>query len=132
MEKTPVLVGTDSESGLPVYRLFKFFMASRDQETIMVFYDQYELSVIKEMNKVIDKHYIIQNIAEVPVVLDENDVEITPAIPAFNGFDNWFNYDIGVFPNGTTLGQVLVASINATLQGIPVDAENGFLITQAI
>ena len=145
-EKTAVLVGTDEDSGLPLYRVFKAFYPDRKNLTIQTYYDEYLLTPnglkanVKE-----NKYYIVKNLNEGEIVnnfdlptwvSDENfnqipNPDLTVMEADFLGFDNWFNYDIGVFPNGTTLAQVIEGAIDAALAAIPIGAKSGWIITQS-
>ena len=108
IDKSPVLIGTHPTKNLPVYRTFLDFTASRKLETITVNYSEHLLSngVAVEVRE--PKHYIVKNL----IIGDEaNGVEIEEE---FGGFNNWLTIDVGQFPNGTTLEQIIVGAINQT------------------
>lgn len=129
MDIESVLIGNDPATGLPLHRRQLYFRASTIGDIIHVYYEEFLLVNDKEIEKK-EKLYIVKDVSATPEVLDEDGVTvITPGTPEFLGFTNWVNYDVGVFPNGVTMGTIITGAINAQLLIIPIDAISGHIVT---
>lgn len=95
-------------------------------KTIQVIYNQWLITPSGDkVEEVIGRCYFVKN---VPAVLDSVGQVVTPA---FNGYDNWKNYNAGGTPDGTTLETIILGAVNNTLKNtIPIDAVDGYVIPQ--
>ena len=100
---------------------------------IQVIYDQWLVTPTgDEVERVNRRCYFVRNVPAISLiegqdVYDENRILLTQDRPAYNGFDIWRGYNVGALPDGTTLEQVIIGSINATLLLIPMDAVDGYV-----
>lgn len=132
-KKQPVLVGINPESGLEVYREFVSFEANRRFGIIKVIYSQYELSGTKRLNIIDNKSYTVKNLPAIPFSnqvprFNENNVKIEADRPQLDNFDEWFSYNVGALPDGTTMSQVIESSIDTALQSFPINVKNDLII----
>lgn len=121
IDKSPILVDTHPTKDLDVYRTFLNFDASRDKETITIYYSEHLLSNGIPVEVKSPLHYVIKNLHPGDIANDPDN----PIEEEFLGFDSWFYFDTGSI-------ETIVGNINLTLQDIPLDAPNGWIITQPL
>lgn len=142
-EKTPVEVGTNPKTGFQVRRVYEVVSINRRSQFIKVSYLQWELNLVDEKVFEVEKGYIVRNVAigevinnykkpplipsaENPLIQIPNP-ELTAMQVAYNGFDNWYDYEAG----SLKMGICIEGAIDQTLTGLPIDAPDGWIITQS-
>lgn len=128
IDKSSVLVGSHPLTGLDVHRRFLEFKASRKDETIQVFYEEFYLVNGIEVEKnIFPKFYVVKDL------LQGQEANGQIMVDDFLGFTNWYTHSVSGLPNGTELGDdIFVPAINAALQGIPIGVLAGYVITQSV
>jgi hypothetical protein len=100
--KQLILEASATTSGLPLYRDFISFNADNERKEIQVNYIEWLETSNGTKLEVERKIYFIKG----------------------NRFDYWFNYNIGALPDGITMSQLIISSINETLLWYP-NLKNG-------
>lgn len=131
MTLNEINIGVNAKLGLNVYRVFNSFkpflfvdgLSVSSDSYIEVYYKEYmkdlEGDIIQDSIKL--KYYVVANI-QAKTGLDENESEIE-LIPAWNGFDLWYNSTART-PITNTTG--LIDSIEYTLGLLPIDVQSGY------
>lgn len=114
IDKSPIRVAgaeaLEPTSNLPMYRLFTKFIGNREEEKIVVFYDEWLESGTAKLNHVYNKKYITQDIE---------------GYPAFTG---WHDYPITEQMAGMKLGgDIIIGQINTTLTNLPFDVVDEYI-----
>jgi hypothetical protein len=142
-DKQPIEVGTNPKTGFQVHRVYEVVSINRRSQFIKVLYLQWELNLVDEKVFEVEKSYIVRNIAigeiinnykkppfipsvENPLIQIPNP-ELTAMQVAYNGFDNWYDYETG----NLKMGICIEGAIDQTLTGLPIDAPDGWIITQS-
>lgn len=139
--------GIEVQSGLELKRQFCNFIPQWDKKSIFVTYKEWLETPtgfkVKESFKGyycndIDAIYYGVGEIKTPAVYDENSIEITPAelyegtevkTPAILKFTKWMEYVITPEMVGAKLGfDVIIGSINYTLNYLPIDIADGYII----
>lgn len=136
-----------TSSGLPMYRRFKSFEANREDEFILVWFEQWLESPTGEKLEFATKNYSTKNITEVSYIVpekghlqaatghDENGVYVIDVPEKYiidkkehtvitqeknTGFSDWYFYSIKKEMVGMTIGKdLIVGSINQALINLP-------------
>jgi hypothetical protein len=104
--KQLILESSATTSGLPLYRDFISFNADNERGQIQVNYTEWLETPNGTKLELKRKMYFIRG----------------------NRFNYWFNYDVGSLPDGVTMGQLIISSINDTLLSFP-NLKNGETIS---
>lgn len=118
MEKKPVFIDKDPETGLKMFRKFITQVGSRENETVQIVYEEWLETLSQKVYhpSVRTKNYFLRN-------------EYNSEGQLLNyGYDKWAYFKITEAHIGLTLDDIIVGAVNRTLQSLPCGIPDGYMV----